>query len=79
MHHKVIIIDDKIVITGSFNFTANANNNDENVLVIYDKEIAKQYITEFDKIFSDGKDLKQIQAQPTPTPPTPATVPYKCP
>jgi len=35
MHHKVIIIDDHIVIFGSFNFSDNANTqNDENLLIV---------------------------------------------
>ncbi len=40
MHHKVFIIDNNIVITGSFNPSKNADtNNDENILIISDKEI----------------------------------------
>lgn len=55
MHHKVIIIDRKIVITGSYNFTHNAENkNDENVLVIFDPGIAAQYLIEFEQVFAQG-------------------------
>ncbi len=40
MHHKVIIIDDRTVITGSFNFSRNANRkNDENTLIIENPEL----------------------------------------
>jgi len=47
MHHKVIIIDGRIVIIGSFNFSKNANdNNDENILIIYNETIAREYIDE---------------------------------
>jgi phosphatidylserine/phosphatidylglycerophosphate/cardiolipin synthase-like enzyme len=54
MHNKVIIIDRKIVITGSYNFSRNAEiNNDENVIVIHNPEIAKKYIQEFEKILSE--------------------------
>ncbi len=57
MHHKVIIIDDSIVITGSFNFTKSADTvNDDNVLVIYDASVAKQYLDEFDRVNSIAKD-----------------------
>ena len=43
-HNKVMIIDGHIVITGSFNFSTNAENgNAENLVVIEDKGIAKQY------------------------------------
>ncbi|MFH1439191.1 MAG: phospholipase D-like domain-containing protein [Candidatus Woesearchaeota archaeon] len=52
MHHKVFIIDDKIVITGSYNPTGSGDDtNDENVLVIYNKEIAKKYAEEFNRVY----------------------------
>jgi phosphatidylserine/phosphatidylglycerophosphate/cardiolipin synthase-like enzyme len=52
LHHKVIIIDDSIVITGSFNFTASAETeNDENLLVIVDPAIAAVYRAEFDRVW----------------------------
>ncbi len=54
MHHKVFIIDNKTVITGSFNPTgAGDNKNDENVLIIHDKDIADKYLSEFDSIYAD--------------------------
>ena len=52
MHHKVIIIDSRIVITGSYNFTYSAENwNDENLLIIYSPEIAGLYQEEYQKIY----------------------------
>jgi phosphatidylserine/phosphatidylglycerophosphate/cardiolipin synthase-like enzyme len=43
-HNKVMIIDGAMVITGSFNFTAAAQNrNAENLLVISDPAVAAQY------------------------------------
>ena len=40
-----MIIDRKIVITGSFNFTRAAEeSNSENLLIIRDKELAKEYL-----------------------------------
>ena len=57
LHDKVLIIDDKIVVTGSYNFTKSANNkNAENILILYNKEIAKNYEEEFEKIYSIGED-----------------------
>ena len=44
-HNKVVIIDGETVITGSFNFTKAAEeNNAENLLVIHDKKLAERYI-----------------------------------
>jgi phosphatidylserine/phosphatidylglycerophosphate/cardiolipin synthase-like enzyme len=44
-HNKIMILDGFIVLTGSFNFTKAAEeNNAENLLVIVDPVLAKQYI-----------------------------------
>ncbi len=52
MHHKVIIIDRSIVITGSYNFTGSAEDrNDENLLIIFSPDIAKLYLDEFNRVF----------------------------
>ncbi len=54
MHHKVFIIDNKTVITGSFNPTKSANKrNDENILIIHNKEIADKYLREFNLIYDN--------------------------
>jgi phosphatidylserine/phosphatidylglycerophosphate/cardiolipin synthase-like enzyme len=56
MHHKVIIIDDKIVLTGSYNFTNNAETlNDENLLVIHDQDVAALFLIEFERVFNQGQ------------------------
>jgi phosphatidylserine/phosphatidylglycerophosphate/cardiolipin synthase-like enzyme len=52
MHHKVIIIDERIVVTGSYNFSNNARTrNDENTLIIHDPEIAEFYREEFARVW----------------------------
>ena len=54
MHHKVFIIDESIVITGSFNPSANADTgNDENILIIYDSEVAADYLREFEYVWEN--------------------------
>jgi len=56
MHHKVIIIDGQVVVTGSYNFSANAEErNDENLLVIDNPVIAGQYEAEFARIYSQAQ------------------------
>jgi phosphatidylserine/phosphatidylglycerophosphate/cardiolipin synthase-like enzyme len=43
-HNKVIVIDGKTVITGSFNFTRAAEQkNAENLLILHDKSLAQRY------------------------------------
>jgi phosphatidylserine/phosphatidylglycerophosphate/cardiolipin synthase-like enzyme len=56
MHHKVIIIDRKIVITGSYNFSSSAETrNDENVVIIHDTEVAEQYLAEFQRVYAQAQ------------------------
>lgn len=44
-HNKIMIIDGKQVITGSFNFTKAAQNkNAENLLIIHDEKLARIYM-----------------------------------
>ena len=52
MHHKVIVIDGETVITGSYNFSKNAETrNNENFLIIKgNQEIAEAYVAEFQRI-----------------------------
>jgi phosphatidylserine/phosphatidylglycerophosphate/cardiolipin synthase-like enzyme len=57
MHHKVIIIDDRTVVVGSYNFSASANrSNDENILIIDSVELARQYTAEFERVYAQAKD-----------------------
>lgn len=57
-HHKVIVIDDAIVVTGSLNFSENADrSNDENVLVVSNQDIARLYLEEFDRRWAEAPVL----------------------
>ena len=56
MHHKVIIIDRQIVVTGSYNFTSSAEKrNDENLLVFYNSDMASIFMQEFQRVFGEAK------------------------
>lgn len=46
-HNKIMIVDGAIVLTGSFNFTGNAEKNGENLVVIRDDAIASKYLLNF--------------------------------
>jgi phosphatidylserine/phosphatidylglycerophosphate/cardiolipin synthase-like enzyme len=49
-HNKVMVIDDATVITGSFNFTKAAEeNNAENLLIIHDPALAARYTENWNK------------------------------
>ncbi|PJF26508.1 MAG: phospholipase, partial [Phototrophicales bacterium] len=56
LHHKVFIVDETTVITGSFNISSNATrSNDENLVIIQSPDIARLYIQEFDRLMSQTR------------------------
>jgi phosphatidylserine/phosphatidylglycerophosphate/cardiolipin synthase-like enzyme len=51
MHHKVFIIDNTTVITGSWNPTkSGSERNDENIMIISSERIARQFLDEFSSL-----------------------------
>jgi phosphatidylserine/phosphatidylglycerophosphate/cardiolipin synthase-like enzyme len=55
MHHKVIIIDGSIVITGSYNFSRNAEEfNDENLLIIHHPSLAARFLLEWERVYTQA-------------------------
>jgi phosphatidylserine/phosphatidylglycerophosphate/cardiolipin synthase-like enzyme len=62
MHNKIIIIDDRFVITGSLNYSTSAEeSNDENVIVIDNPDIARLYVQDFDRVYGQGTDPDRSQ------------------
>ena len=56
LHHKVIIIDHRYVVTGSYNFTQNAETrNDENSVIIDSVSLANRYEQEFSRVYQQAK------------------------
>ncbi|HCG76386.1 TPA: phospholipase, partial [bacterium] len=52
LHHKFFIIDDKILITGSYNPTRGAEEkNEENILILESPEICSIYQDEFERLW----------------------------
>ncbi|MBK7453286.1 MAG: hypothetical protein IPJ46_06095 [Anaerolineales bacterium] len=59
LHDKIIIIDNSIVVTGSLNYSSNADDsNEENVVILDNAEIAALYLLEFDKLWNQAHDLE---------------------
>jgi phosphatidylserine/phosphatidylglycerophosphate/cardiolipin synthase-like enzyme len=57
MHHKTMIVDENIVITGSYNFSRSAEiRNDENVIIIHNEKIADYYMQEFLRVFGQAQE-----------------------
>ena len=62
LHSKSMIIDDKYVITGSMNFSnSGENKNDENVLIIENPKLAKEYKEFFTYLWSKIPDIYLTQ------------------
>lgn len=57
MHHKVFIIDGQTVIVGSFNFSDNAQNqNDENLIIVDSPALAKLFEAEFLRVYATAQN-----------------------
>lgn len=55
MHHKVIILDGAIVISGSYNFSRSAEGqNDENLVILHSPKLAELYLIEFSRLREQG-------------------------
>jgi phosphatidylserine/phosphatidylglycerophosphate/cardiolipin synthase-like enzyme len=62
LHHKVIVIDERIVITGSYNFTSSAErDNDENLIIIDDAALAHAYLDEFERVYAQAQTPGRCQ------------------
>jgi phosphatidylserine/phosphatidylglycerophosphate/cardiolipin synthase-like enzyme len=57
LHHKFAVIDNRKVITGSFNWSPSAaHTNDETLLVIHSPQLAQHFTREMDRLW-DGAEL----------------------
>jgi phosphatidylserine/phosphatidylglycerophosphate/cardiolipin synthase-like enzyme len=63
MHNKVMILDERIVITGSYNFSESAESNDENMLILESADVATAYTEYFNALF----EQYQKHGAPMPT------------
>lgn len=58
LHDKIIIIDNSIVVTGSLNFSSSADEeNEENVVILDDAEIAALYLQEYQKLWDQAQSI----------------------
>lgn len=56
MHHKVFIIDESIVVTGSYNFSSSAEErNDENLVIIHNPDVAAAFMNEFWRVYNQAR------------------------
>jgi len=62
MHHKFAIIDNHLLLTGSYNWTFSANNrNDENLMVIDDPELIEIFQNQFVHLWTNKYSLERTR------------------
>ena len=55
MHDKIAVVDSKLILTGSFNWTESAkSSNNENLLAISDPTLAQTYESQFQAIWNES-------------------------
>jgi phosphatidylserine/phosphatidylglycerophosphate/cardiolipin synthase-like enzyme len=65
LHHKYVLIDERIVITGSANWSISGmEHNDENILILHDEGIARQYGDHFARLVRDAHAYERDAHQP---------------
>ncbi len=64
MHHKFCVIDNKTVITGSYNWTHKAKVNDENIVILKNNAgCVNQFMMQFYELFRKYvKDINKLNA-----------------
>jgi phosphatidylserine/phosphatidylglycerophosphate/cardiolipin synthase-like enzyme len=55
VHDKVMVIDSRLVLTGSANWSENAWSNDENSLWIDDPAVGAAYRAEFERVYATAR------------------------
>ena len=56
MHNKFLVVDERLVVTGSFNYSRSADTkNDEKLVFIYNKDVAEKYSREFDELLYESE------------------------
>jgi len=59
MHNKYAIIDDRILITGSFNWTWQAvKSNQENLIIVEKDDLVKRYKDSYEKLWTQFANNK---------------------
>lgn len=74
LHHKFAVIDRRVVITGSYNWTASAEErNRENVLILEDPVVAMLYGMEFEGLWVAAYRPPEAPLETSTAPPDPPT------
>jgi cardiolipin hydrolase len=59
MHHKFTLIDGKLLMNGSANFSRSANNqNHENIMITDNREFVQQFNAHFERMWADNNNFR---------------------
>ena len=68
MHNKFVIIDEKTMIFGSFNWTINAIlNNDESLVITSQEKLVEKFVDKFDDLWAKAEIFKIQEPTSAPT------------
>lgn len=59
MHNKFCVIDNLIVINGSYNWTQNASSNNENIQITISQNLAIDFKSEYEKIYHSTQSIRK--------------------
>jgi len=65
MHHKFAVVDGRLVITGSYNWTLESEeNNYENLMIVREPQDVKRFAREFVALWSDAEERRRSARAP---------------
>ena len=54
MHHKFAVFDNRILVSGSYNWTRSASDrNEENIIVTSDERLVQKFTRRFDALWKE--------------------------
>jgi mitochondrial cardiolipin hydrolase len=60
MHHKFVLLDDSVLLTGSYNWTsASEEKNYENLLILQEPKLIETHRKEFEAIWKDAQETDE--------------------
>ncbi len=62
MHHKFVILDGRTVLTGSYNWTLESEEeNYDNLVIVRDPQVAEDYAREFEALWAEAAGERRIK------------------
>lgn len=59
MHHKFLVVDGRLVLTGSYNYTDQATEqHDENLVVLHSTGVASRFASEFTRVADSSQPCR---------------------